>query len=214
MAVRTVYSFNMQQSAFQKFSGRLVEPLKAGIFQAWAQGFTLGEPLDLSAAAPLVRSAPDDTLTMDPDLPGLLYFCIFCTYAVCMAFGSVQVSKGVYTGGDVMNVIFAIVYVSPSFAGWLCPCSLVLFAGSAGQVQPAQHPSSRQDRWLLAGTGGSEPHLLPQRPGGGGARVPCAGPPAADRQQLGRGPDGADHRQDRAREGHVHLPCTAGRPSL
>lgn len=79
--IRTVASLQLEQSAVQRFQERLVDPYKAGIFQAVALGLTQG--------------------TFD--------CVIYGAFAAIIYYGAVRVSKNQMTGGEVIATLFCVV---------------------------------------------------------------------------------------------------------
>jgi ATP-binding cassette, subfamily B (MDR/TAP), member 1 len=77
--VRTVYAFNGEERTVNEYDHALDAPLKVGIKQGFYGGFTTG-------MANLVA---------------------YCGYALAMWYGATRVADGVYTGGEVLNVLFA-----------------------------------------------------------------------------------------------------------
>ena len=81
MNVRTVYSLQLEDVSCQRYAARLQEPMKAGIFQAWANGVTMGS----------------------------FNGSIYCIFGLILYYGTIRVAEGYVNGGLVMNVIFAVV---------------------------------------------------------------------------------------------------------
>jgi ATP-binding cassette subfamily B (MDR/TAP) protein 1 len=77
--VRTVYAFNGEERTVNEYDHALHAPLQVGIKQGFYGGFTTG-------MANLVA---------------------YCGYALAMWYGATRVADGVYTGGEVLNVLFA-----------------------------------------------------------------------------------------------------------
>ncbi|GAB4820940.1 hypothetical protein N2152v2_007986 [Parachlorella kessleri] len=77
--IRTVYSFSGEERTSQAYADSLQDPLRVGIRQGFLGGLTLG-----------------------------MTNCIaFCAYALAMWYGGKRIADGAYTGGDVLNVLFA-----------------------------------------------------------------------------------------------------------
>jgi ATP-binding cassette subfamily B (MDR/TAP) protein 1 len=77
--IRTVAAFNHEEQVVREYSAALEWPLKAGIKQGFMQGCIIGCTNGI----------------------------FFMSYAAAMYYGAVRVADGTYTGGDVLNVIFA-----------------------------------------------------------------------------------------------------------
>jgi ATP-binding cassette subfamily B (MDR/TAP) protein 1 len=77
--VRTVYAFNGEERTVNEYDQALSAPLQVGIKQGFYGGFTTG-------MANLVA---------------------YCGYALAMWYGATRVADGAYTGGEVLNVLFA-----------------------------------------------------------------------------------------------------------
>lgn len=77
--IRTVAAFNHEDQVVREYSAALDWPLKAGIKQGFMQGCIIGVTNGI----------------------------FFMSYAAAMYYGAVKVADGSYTGGDVLNVIFA-----------------------------------------------------------------------------------------------------------
>ncbi|KAG7669217.1 hypothetical protein Ndes2526B_g05515 [Nannochloris sp. 'desiccata'] len=77
--VRTVYAFNGEERTVNDYNHALEAPLNVGIKQGLYGGFTTG-------MANLVA---------------------YCGYALAMWYGATRVADGAYTGGEVLNVLFA-----------------------------------------------------------------------------------------------------------
>jgi ATP-binding cassette, subfamily B (MDR/TAP), member 1 len=79
--IRTVAAFNAEENTVARYANNLIIPLKVGIKQGFFQGLTLGTA------------------------NGIFFF----SYAAALYYGGTRVAAGAYTGGDVMQVLFAAV---------------------------------------------------------------------------------------------------------
>jgi ATP-binding cassette, subfamily B (MDR/TAP), member 1 len=79
--IRTVAALQLEETCDNKYRGRLHLPFKAGVFQSWAQGVTLG--------------------TFD--------LVIYCAFSAILYYGAVRVSNGKLTGGKVISVLFCVI---------------------------------------------------------------------------------------------------------
>ncbi len=77
--IRTVAAFNHEDQVVREYSAALEWPLKAGIKQAFMQGCIIG----------------------------CTHGTYFMSYAAAMYYGAVKVADEAYSGGEVLNVIFA-----------------------------------------------------------------------------------------------------------
>lgn len=75
-----VASFNGQKKAAAEYDKSLVKTYRSGVHEGWASGLGLG-----------------------------CIMCIaFCSYALAIWFGATMILKKGYTGGEVLNVIVAV----------------------------------------------------------------------------------------------------------
>lgn len=104
--IRTVAAFNHEDQVVREYSAALEWPLKAGIKQGLMQGCIIGCTNGI----------------------------FFMTYAAAMYYGAVRVADGAYTGGDVLNVIFAAI-IGGFALGQAAPSVRYFFQGrNAGAV--------------------------------------------------------------------------------
>ncbi|XP_038972658.1 ABC transporter B family member 21-like [Phoenix dactylifera] len=99
-SIRTVASFTGEKQAVEKYNRSLKSVYKASVLEGLAAGFGLGATIGI----------------------------IICSYGLGVWFGSNMIQKKDYTGGDVINVIFAVVTGSMSL-GQASPCSSAFAAG-------------------------------------------------------------------------------------
>ncbi|KAH7854639.1 hypothetical protein Vadar_016230 [Vaccinium darrowii] len=101
-SIRTVASFTGEKHAITKYDKSLLDPYKSGIQEGLAAGLGVG-----------------------------VFFCVaLCTYALATWFGAKMIANNKYTGGDVINVIVAVVTGSMSL-GQASPCMAAFSAGQA-----------------------------------------------------------------------------------
>ncbi|KAL2510817.1 ABC transporter B family member 11 [Abeliophyllum distichum] len=101
-SIRTVASFTGESQAIAKYDKSLNKAYEAGVLEGLAAG--LGS--------------------------GIFMLVLFCSYALAIWFGAKMIVQNAYTGGDVLNIIMAILIGSFSL-GQVSPC---LSAFAAGQV--------------------------------------------------------------------------------
>ncbi|XP_073111688.1 ABC transporter B family member 11 isoform X3 [Elaeis guineensis] len=99
-SIRTVASFTGEKQAIKKYNRSLKSAYKASVLEGLAAGFGLGATIAI----------------------------IICSYGLGVWFGSEMIQRKGYTGGDVINVIFAVVTGSMSL-GQASPCSSAFAAG-------------------------------------------------------------------------------------
>ncbi|KAG1327604.1 ABC transporter B family member 11 [Cocos nucifera] len=99
-SIRTVASFTGEKQAIKKYDRSLKSAYKASVLEGLAAGFGLGATIAI----------------------------IICSYGLGVWFGSEMIQRKGYTGGDVINVIFAVVTGSMSL-GQASPCSSAFAAG-------------------------------------------------------------------------------------
>ncbi|CAA2959744.1 ABC transporter B family member 11-like [Olea europaea subsp. europaea] len=101
-SIRTVASFTGEKQAVADYDKSLVEAYKSGVHEGWATGLGLGSVM----------------------------FILFCSYALAIWFGAKMILEKDYTGGDVLNVIVAVLTGSFSL-GQASPCMSAFAAGQA-----------------------------------------------------------------------------------
>ncbi|KAL2535199.1 ABC transporter B family member 4 [Forsythia ovata] len=101
-SIRTVASYTGEKQAVSNYDKSLVEAYKSGIHEGWASGLGLGSVM----------------------------FIIFCSYALAIWFGAKMILEKGYTGGEVLNVIVAVLTGSMSL-GQASPCMSAFAAGQA-----------------------------------------------------------------------------------
>ncbi|KZV40214.1 hypothetical protein F511_27600 [Dorcoceras hygrometricum] len=99
-SIRTVASFTGEKQAVSEYDKSLVKAYRAGVHEGWASGFGLGSVM----------------------------FIIFCSYALAIWYGGKMILEKGYTGGDVLNVIIAVLTGSMSL-GQASPCMSAFAAG-------------------------------------------------------------------------------------
>ncbi|KAH1073854.1 hypothetical protein J1N35_026182 [Gossypium stocksii] len=101
-SIRTVASFTGEQQAISKYSKLLVTAYKSGVHEGTAAGLGLGVAMMI----------------------------LFCSYAMAVWFGGRLILDNGYTGGQVINVIVAVLIGSLSL-GQSSPCMSAFAAGQA-----------------------------------------------------------------------------------
>ncbi|KAH6826594.1 P-glycoprotein 11 [Perilla frutescens var. hirtella] len=101
-SIRTVASFTGEKRAVADYDKSLVQAYKSGVHEGLASGLGLGSVM----------------------------FIIFCSYALAIWFGAKMILEKGYTGGDVINVIVAVLTGSLSL-GQASPCLSAFAAGQA-----------------------------------------------------------------------------------
>ncbi|KAL2535445.1 ABC transporter B family member 4 [Forsythia ovata] len=101
-SIRTVASYTGEKQAVSNYDKSLVEAYKSGIQEGWASGLGLGSVM----------------------------FIVFCSYALAIWFGAKMILEKGYTGGEVLNVIIAVLTGSMSL-GQASPCMSAFAAGQA-----------------------------------------------------------------------------------
>lgn len=79
--IRTVFAFNGQERAIEKFSKLMVSALAVNEKKAWKTGFGFG----------------------------LFFSLLYGIYALAFWYGSILVNDGKMNGGDILNVIFSVI---------------------------------------------------------------------------------------------------------
>ncbi|KAK8588140.1 hypothetical protein V6N13_087088 [Hibiscus sabdariffa] len=101
-SIRTVASFTGEKQAIKNYDESLVTAYKSGVQEGTAAGLGVG----------------------------LVMLIIFCSYALAVWFGGKMILEKGYTGGQVLNVIMAILIGSMSL-GQASPCMTAFAAGQA-----------------------------------------------------------------------------------
>ncbi|XP_017179337.1 ABC transporter B family member 11-like [Malus domestica] len=101
-SIRTVASFTGEKQAITSYNKYLADAYKSGVYEGTAAGAGFG----------------------------LVSLVVFCTYALAIWFGSRMVRNNGYSGGDVLNVIVAVLTGSMSL-GQASPCLSAFAAGQA-----------------------------------------------------------------------------------
>nr|BAS29581.1 B-type ABC transporter [Thalictrum minus] len=101
-SIRTVVSFTGEKHAITKYEKSLAKAYKSGVHEGLATGLGLG----------------------------VVTLIIFCTYALAIWFGGKMILEKGYTGGDVLNIIVAVLTGSMSL-GQASPCLAAFAAGQA-----------------------------------------------------------------------------------
>ncbi|XP_012437895.1 ABC transporter B family member 4 [Gossypium raimondii] len=105
-SIRTVASFTGEQQAISKYSKLLVTAYKSGVHEGTAAGLGLGVAMMI----------------------------LFCSYGMAVWFGGRLILNNGYTGGQVINVIVAVLIGSLSL-GQSSPCMSAFAAGQAAAVK-------------------------------------------------------------------------------
>ncbi|KAL6504960.1 ATP-binding cassette, sub-B (MDR TAP), member 4 [Orobanche gracilis] len=101
-SIRTVASFTGEERAVAEYERSLSKAYKSGVREGWATGLGFGTVM----------------------------FIIFCSYALAIWFGAKMILDKGYTGGEVLNVIIAVLTGSMSL-GQASPCMTAFAAGQA-----------------------------------------------------------------------------------
>uniref|UniRef100_A0A7N0VJM5 Uncharacterized protein n=1 Tax=Kalanchoe fedtschenkoi TaxID=63787 RepID=A0A7N0VJM5_KALFE len=101
-SIRTVASFTGEKQAVSDYKSSLKGAFKSGVTEGAAVGAGMG----------------------------VVYFIIFGSYALAIWYGSKMIIEKGYSGGDVLNVIFAVLFGSMSL-GQTSPCVTAFAAGRA-----------------------------------------------------------------------------------
>ncbi|PON43231.1 ABC transporter [Parasponia andersonii] len=101
-SIRTVASFTGEKQAITNYNKFLVNAYKSGVYEGAAAGLGFG----------------------------LVMLVIFCSYALAVWFGAKMIREKGYSGGDVLNVIVAVLTGSMSL-GQASPCMSAFAAGQA-----------------------------------------------------------------------------------
>ncbi|KAK4441855.1 ABC transporter B family member 11 [Sesamum alatum] len=101
-SIRTVASFTGEKKAVADYDKSLVKAYQSGVHEGWASALGLGSAM----------------------------FIAFCSYALAIWFGAKMILEKGYTGGEVINVIVAVLTGSISL-GQASPCMTAFAAGQA-----------------------------------------------------------------------------------
>ncbi|KAK6118149.1 hypothetical protein DH2020_048133 [Rehmannia glutinosa] len=101
-SIRTVASFTGEKQAVAAYERSLVKAYRSGVHEGWASGLGFGTVMCI----------------------------IFCSYALAVWFGGKMILEKGYTGGEVLNVIVAVLTGSLSL-GQASPCMTAFAAGQA-----------------------------------------------------------------------------------
>ncbi|KAK4407871.1 ABC transporter B family member 11 [Sesamum angolense] len=101
-SIRTVASFTGEKKAVADYDKSLVKAYQSGVNEGWASGMGLGSVM----------------------------FIAFCSYALAIWFGAKMILEKGYSGGEVLNVIVAVLTGSMSL-GQASPCMTAFAAGQA-----------------------------------------------------------------------------------
>ncbi|PIN20100.1 Multidrug/pheromone exporter, ABC superfamily [Handroanthus impetiginosus] len=101
-SIRTVASFTGEKQAVAAYEKSLVKAYQSGVHEGWASGFGFG----------------------------VVMFIVFCSYALAIWYGGKMILEKGYTGGEVLNVVFAVLTGSMSL-GQASPCMTAFAAGRA-----------------------------------------------------------------------------------
>ncbi|XP_050375437.1 ABC transporter B family member 4-like [Argentina anserina] len=101
-SIRTVASFTGEKEAITKYNTSLTKAYKSGVYEGLASGLGIGAVM----------------------------LIIFCSYGLAIWYGGKMILEKGYNGGDVMNVIFAVLTGSLSL-GQTSPCLAAFASGKA-----------------------------------------------------------------------------------
>ncbi|XP_057790342.1 ABC transporter B family member 4-like [Salvia miltiorrhiza] len=101
-SIRTVASFTGEKRAVAEYEKSLIKAYHSGVQEGWATGLGFGSAM----------------------------FIIFCSYALAIWFGAKMILEKGYSGGEVLNVIIAVLTGSMSL-GQASPCMTAFAAGRA-----------------------------------------------------------------------------------
>lgn len=101
-SIRTVASFTGEKRAVADYERSLIKAYQSGVQEGWATGLGFGSVMCI----------------------------IFCSYALAIWFGAKMILEKGYTGGEVLNVIIAVLTGSMSL-GQASPCITAFSAGRA-----------------------------------------------------------------------------------
>ncbi|CAN6572555.1 unnamed protein product [Malus baccata var. baccata] len=115
-SIRTVASFTGEKQAITNYKKYLADAYKSGVYEGTAAGACFG----------------------------MVMLVVFCTYALAVWFGSRMVRNNGYSGGDVLNVIVAVLTGSMSL-GQASPCLSAFAAGQAAAFKMFETISSHSE---------------------------------------------------------------------
>ncbi|XP_068333364.1 ABC transporter B family member 11-like [Pyrus communis] len=101
-SIRTVVSFTGEKHAIANYNSSLIKAYKSGVHEGLASGFGIGA----------------------------MRLIVMCSYGLAIWFGGKMIVEKGYTGGEVMNVVFAVLNGSLSL-GQASPCMSAFAAGKA-----------------------------------------------------------------------------------
>ncbi|RXI09837.1 hypothetical protein DVH24_023283 [Malus domestica] len=101
-SIRTVVSFTGEKHAIANYNSSLIKAYKSGVHEGLASGFGIGS----------------------------MRLIVMCSYGLAIWFGGKMIVEKGYTGGEVMNVVFAVLNGSLSL-GQASPCMSAFAAGKA-----------------------------------------------------------------------------------
>ncbi|KAK9934153.1 hypothetical protein M0R45_021307 [Rubus argutus] len=101
-SIRTVASFTGEKQTISNYNSSLSKAYKSALQEGWASGLGFGAVM----------------------------LMVFCTYALAVWFGGIMILEKGYKGGDVMNVVFAVMTGSLSL-GQTSPCMAAFASGQA-----------------------------------------------------------------------------------
>ncbi|BBG92983.1 P-glycoprotein 11 [Prunus dulcis] len=101
-SIRTVASFTGEKQAIANYNNSLIKAYNSGVQEGLVSGFGIGSVM----------------------------LIIMCSYALAVWFGGKMILEKAYTGGEVMNVVFAVLTGSMSL-GQASPCMRAFAAGQA-----------------------------------------------------------------------------------
>ncbi|KAF5200751.1 Abc transporter b family protein [Thalictrum thalictroides] len=104
-SIKTVASFTGEREAINRYNRSLDSSYESSIQEGLAAGLGIG----------------------------LVMFIIFCSYGLATRIGSLMIIKESYTGGDVVNIIFAVIFCSMCL-GQVSPCVKAFAAGKAAAL--------------------------------------------------------------------------------
>ncbi|KAM0984627.1 hypothetical protein EV2_012408 [Malus domestica] len=101
-SIRTVVSFTGEKHAIANYNSSLIKAYKSGVHEGLASGFGIGS----------------------------MRLIVMCSYGLAIWFGGKMIVEKGYTGGEVMNVVFAVLNGSLSL-GQASPCMSAFAAGKS-----------------------------------------------------------------------------------
>ncbi|CAK9152838.1 unnamed protein product [Ilex paraguariensis] len=115
-SIKTVASFTGEKQAVTNYNKSLIDAYKSSVYEGFASGFGLGAVMSI----------------------------MFCSYALAIWFGAKMILKKNYTGGEVLNVIVAVLTGSMSL-GQASPCISAFAAGRAAAFKMFETISRKPD---------------------------------------------------------------------